>query len=69
MRIDKDVPIPTIKRYDFATMQIGDSHLCETVEEAERMTSAAYSYAKHNNKEFRVIRRKVEDGYRVWRVS
>ena len=69
MQIDKDIPIPKIKRYSFATMDVGDSIFCVDMADAERVSSAAYSYAKAHDSGFRVIRRKVEDGYRVWRVA
>lgn len=55
--------------YPFAEMGIGDSFFsaCDDVD-AKRMCSAACVYAK-NHPGFKFSVRKVDGGYRVWRVE
>jgi hypothetical protein len=67
--IQKDVPLNPLKRYRFAEMAIGDSMFFDTLQEVESAASAAYSFAKTHGNGFRVTRRKVEGGYRLWRVA
>lgn len=69
MDIEKDVPLKPKKRYRFSEMQVGDSMFFETLAEVESASSAAYSFAKTHGNGFRVTRRKVEGGYRLWRVA
>lgn len=68
MQYEKGVPIPKIVRYKFEEMEVGDSRFFEDFESAEKMANAGYGYAK-SHPGFRVMRRKVEGGFRVWRVS
>lgn len=69
MQYEKDVPIPKLTRYHFDQMEVGDSVFFESVVEADNMASSANSYAKTHKNGFKVSRRKVEGGYRVWRVQ
>jgi hypothetical protein len=69
MHIDENVPLPPIKRYRFDRMKVGDSLFFETLSEVESAASAAYSYERTHNIGFKVTRRKVEGGYRLWRVA
>lgn len=70
--IDKGVPIPKAgnrRRFRFERMAIGDSLFCETLEKMESAASSARGYAKRNNPEFKLTSRKVEGGYRLWRIK
>lgn len=69
MQQDKSIPIPKKKSYAFDRMAIGDSFLFETLSEVESCASAAYSYAKTHNNGFKMTRRKVDNGYRIWRIK
>ena len=64
-KIDKDIPIPDGKRnsiYPWNKMNIGDSFFIKTKSISMGATNKRYSPK-------RFITRKVEDGYRVWRIS
>lgn len=41
----------------------------ENLREVESAQNAAYSYAKLRDNGFRTTRRKLEDGYRLWRIA
>jgi hypothetical protein len=68
MQAEKAVPIPKRVFYGFDRMSIGDSFFFEELSEVERCASAAYSYAKTKQPEFKMTRRKVDGGYRIWRI-
>ncbi len=64
------MPKPTrLKRYNFDSMQVGDSMFFEVLSEVESAQSAAYGWATRHNPQFRTTRRKVEGGYRLWRIA
>lgn len=70
--IDKGVPIPAAgnrRRHNFSSMAIGDSLFFDTREKMESAASSARGYAKRNNPGFKVTSRKVEGGYRLWRIK
>lgn len=69
LEIEKGQPIPKHKRYPFEKMEIGDSMFFENLREVESAQNAAYSYAKLRDNGFRTTRRKLEDGYRLWRIA
>ena len=69
MQVEKEVPIPLVNRYAFEKMAVGDSLFFDELSQVERCASAAYSYAKTHDNGFRMSRRKVDDGYRIWRVK
>lgn len=69
MHIEENVPLPPMKRYRFSEMVVGDSMFFETLSEVESAASAAYSYERTHKIGFKVTRRKVEGGYRLWRVA
>lgn len=68
MIIESGIPIPEKGGYDFGSMQVGDSRFFEDYASAERMSNAGYNYASRH-KGFKIMRRKCEGGWRVWRVS
>jgi hypothetical protein len=70
--IQRGIKIPprrvVISKYAFLeTLEIGDSVLLNTSKEAMYLCAYARNSPKFDGKSF--IRRKVEDGYRVWRVK
>lgn len=70
--IDKGVPIPAAgnrRVYRFSSMAVGDSLFFDTLEKMESAASSARGYAKRNNPDFKVTSRKVEGGYRLWRIK
>ena len=70
--IESGVPIPDAKgakRYHFEDMQVGDSMLFEERKKAESAQASAYDWALRHNPDFKVSRRKVEGGYRLWRIK
>lgn len=70
--IEEGVPIPLgkgAKRYHFEGMQVGDSFFFGTLREVSSAQASAYDWAQRNNPEFKVSRRTVEGGYRLWRIK
>ncbi len=70
--IESDVPMSRAsanKRYNFEAMRIGDSMFFERISEVESAQSASKGYAARHNKTFKTSRRKVEGGYRLWRIA
>lgn len=67
--IEKGIPIPekksAVNKYNFAEFEVGDSMLIDG--SGPRIRSAAAQYGARLKKEFTV--RKVDGGFRVWRVS
>lgn len=71
-QIDRGVPLSkarTKKKYPFAQMQVGDSFFFEELTEVESAQASGKGYSKRHNPEFRMTRRKVEGGYRLWRIA
>lgn len=60
--------MPGGRRYDFAAMEIGQGIFCLTLEHAKSVMACAYNYAK-KNPGFKMSRRHVHGGYKVWRIS
>jgi hypothetical protein len=69
MEIEKKLPVPKTRSYPFVDMDVGDSIFFETQADVERAQSAAYSYAKNHGNGFKVTRRAVDNGYRLWRIA
>lgn len=70
--IDSDVPMsrsPVNKKYNFESMRVGDSMFFEQVSEVESAQSASKGYASRHDKNFKTSRRKVQGGYRLWRIA
>lgn len=70
--IEKNIPIPNSQtkigqsKYPFAQMQVGDSILASGPH-PERACNSAYQYGKRFAMKFAV--RRVENGYRIWRIK
>ena len=64
------MPEPIIRvRYAFEKMAVGTSMFFAELQQIESAQTAARDWAKRNNPEFKVTRRKVEGGYRLWRIK
>lgn len=70
MEIEKNESLPEAKaqRYPFEQMEVGDSVLVADLPKAESIQNAAYAWGKKNGTGFKMTRRKVDNGYRVWRI-
>ena len=75
--IEKGIPLPppdrkfpTNNKYNFAKMEIGDSIFDPLLpgQPRSRIVAAACAWNTHN-KPKKLASRKVEGGYRVWRVK
>ena len=66
MQIEKNIPVPPARRSKIeivSDMNIGDSVLCETYEQAMSLRDALrYRGLKYTT-------RKMDDGWRVWRLE
>lgn len=69
MEIEKGKKVPRVKRYPFAEMEIGDSLFFDELTEVESAQNAGYSFGKTHNNGFKMTRRKMDNGYRLWRIA
>lgn len=70
IRIDTNVDLPQSRtKYPFADMQVGDSILFKDERQATSARVAAVRYAQRHEPDCTYTLRKVEDGWRLWRVS
>ena len=70
--IESGVPIPDgsgVKRYRFEDMEVGDSMFFTEQRLIESAQTCAYDWALRHNESFKVSRRKVEGGWRLWRIK
>ena len=72
-KVDKKVPIPNDRddRYPWATMKPGDSFLMKDMKLARGVYSSFGQFQRIHKKQLdlRVVKRKVEGGYRIWLVK
>lgn len=71
VKIESGVPLPDYRsgRYKFDEWAVGDSIFCETLERADSAQTAAKSWANRRGNGAVFTRRKVDDGWRLWRVA
>jgi hypothetical protein len=70
LRVDSGIPLPAEaqrEKYPFPVMAVGDSFLLTDAASAKNARSAAWMYSKRHGSRFSC--RRVEDGWRVWRVA
>lgn len=70
LRVDSGIPLPAEaqrEKYPFPIMAVGDSFLLTDAASAKNARSAAWMYSKRHGSRFSC--RRVEDGWRVWRVA
>lgn len=60
--------LPYGRKYDFSAMQIGQGMFCPSLQSAKSVIASA-SYYRKKNPGFRLSRRRVHGGYKVWRVA
>lgn len=68
--IEKDVPLPKKargpkERYPFEVMEVGDSFYVKT----KRGTSLYTLSSRHSKDGKKFTCRRVDDGFRIWRIS
>lgn len=61
--------ITPIRKHNFTEMQVGASMFCQTEKRAKAVIAAAHFYAKTSCPGFKLARRKIHGGYRVWRIK
>ena len=59
--------LPNGRIYDFDSMEVGQGMFCETLQEAKSVIACAHNYAKKRCPGFKLSRRAIHGGYRVWR--
>lgn len=74
IRVDKGLPLPgrggaANGKYPWRSMQVGDSFLVKSQDEAECASCAARRFATYHGITFRTTRRSVAGGYRIWRTA
>lgn len=75
IRIDRHLPMPSQgghpanARYPWKRMQVGDSFLVKSMEEAELASCAARRFATYHGIVFKTSRRAVRSGFRIWRTA
>lgn len=60
--------LPNGRRYDFTSMEVGQGVFCPTLKDAKSLIACAHNYAK-KNPGFKMSRRQVHGGYKVWRTA
>lgn len=77
MKIEKGIamPAPTWRggprnpKYPFRDMEVGDSFLVATKQDRERAKATLWYFTRSNiGKGRKFASRKVDDGYRIWRL-
>lgn len=75
MIIERHVPVPEVVKgkgrgiYKFGEWQVGDSILLQTIGQADSAQTSAKAWADRMANGARFTRKKVEGGYRLWRVQ
>ena len=69
LKIEKEIKIPRVKRFPFDKMEIGDSLFFEELTQVESAQNAGHQYGKTHKNGFKMTRRKVDNGYRLWRIA
>jgi hypothetical protein len=70
LHIDRDIELPQGRtRYPFSDMEQGDSILFTDERQAASARVAAVRFAKRYHSEWVFTLRKVENGWRLWRVQ
>jgi hypothetical protein len=69
--VEKGVPLPEVRQsgsvYPFRLMEIGDSFVVTDEDVVKNARAAAYVYSKRSGHKFAC--RRVDKGWRFWRVS
>jgi hypothetical protein len=70
IKIDTNVMLPqTRSKYPFEDMEVGDSILFKEERQANSARIAAVRFAERHHPDWTYTLRKVEGGWRLWRVS
>ena len=73
-KIEKDIPAPLpntkgVGKYPWREMKIGDSFFIPYADTNYSQVNSAPSYFSRRNPEYKFTVRKVEGGYRIWRIK
>jgi hypothetical protein len=76
LKIDKDIPLcdpghsgPQNPKYPLRAMDVGDSFLVPTKQDRERAKATIWYFTRSSlGKGRKFASRKVEEGYRIWRI-
>jgi len=63
--IEQNIPMPTSKFSNIGTMKIGESFIIKNSSER----NAVRAWIKKNTPEIKICSRKVDAGFRIWRVK
>ena len=71
MKIDKKIPVANHanRKYDFASMSVGDSHLLDNAKLRYAVFSALRWYNSLNNTKIKIKTRKEGSTVRFWRIQ
>lgn len=71
MKINKNIPIAdrSNRKYDFAKMEIGDSHVLEPIKKRHAIFSALRVFNKKHGTQIRITTRKVGHTVIFWRIE
>lgn len=75
MQIEKGIPIPREMLnknsgiYRFEEWQVGDSAFFDSLAKIDSAQTSAKSWSKRNGGNAQFSRRKVDGGYRLWRIK
>jgi hypothetical protein len=70
VQIDQGIALPTNRsKYPFIEMEIGDSILFEVRKQAESCRVAALRFTRVHQTEWMFSLRRVDTGWRLWRVK
>jgi len=67
-KVEKNNPIPAKTKFPFATMRKGDSFLETDANNLNSLRVNAVNYSKKSNSKIKFSIRKVEGGYRCYRI-
>ena len=69
-KIDSGIQFPDLRsKYPFHDMEVGDSILFKDRPAADNARVSAMRYTKAHNPAWKFSLRKVENGFRLWRVK
>jgi len=75
IKIDKDIKLPTRattrghSKYDWTTLESGDSILCDNANEAQKVFNSIKKYFAWNTPHLMVVTRKENDKIRVYIIN
>ena len=69
-KVDTGIDVPDSRtKYPFSDMEVGDSILFEDKKTAESARVASLRFARTHREEWAFSLRKVDNGWRLWRIK